>query len=896
LPLSKSVIDLTNNPVGNVSKIYFEGGFDVNTNIHFLNCDDVFFAPDALIQIAANTLTIEKSAFKAACNTMWKGIQNMTSTSKIVALNSSTLMQMKDGLKIPFGELFVDDCKFYDNYISIQLANVSGNFGHIQSSIFKTLSNSLLAPYASQSNGQHGIIIDNCTNINIGHPSIAAQGNVFDNLRNGIYIRNTSNLSPNNIITTSFNTFKNITGTSAIWDPLNSGVSISQNPLGCAIYALSTSSINSPTLKHFGYNNASITDIFNCQKGFVCNNFHTIIQNNRMLNTEGGMMLFSAGHTNLIRSNTLDNTCLGISISGASWGGITDNTLNNIKPAYQLSGNPNTQYIYWGKGIVWQQPSIVASGLKIKNNTITTPATDFFIGIDALNLSKANMEGNTIAMSSLSNASSLSTVQNMIGVSLNRCSGVELFSTSVTGTNQLSVQDVRRTAGLYMQKSPNNFLHCNIFDNLQYGMVIQGNCIGYNLYNNQLNAGVEQNRVTTTRFGWLFRHLTTNGTVGDIGQQGIYDANNKFYPPSGSNKKVHRVFNPGYVCNPTAPQPTIYTNTNNIQINDSYSNISGNGCRYGVENFNPGTPVICSPAINIAPSTSGGIDEEYAEDIAQDEVEYTEFPEGGEYFDERALFAYLVQDSLRRVAYPVLNTFYINRQGSTLEQLAVIDQLLSRLSDSTTREDLTLFENLLAEAKQLNSVVSTIELFDLNEHHINALHLKDLEYGSESLTLADLQWISNLAQECPYVAGNAVYKARSMYVAVDPLAYFDDLVICNNVGVYKGGNSLFDAENAALDSMSAQDGLQLIYALEGDRITLYPNPANDQVTVSYKLNALSTGTLQILDIHGRVLQTITLSPTKTKFSFSVRELPNAVYTYRFLVNNMPLQHGKFVKE
>jgi len=896
LPLSNSVIDLTNNPVGNVSKIYFEGGFDVNTNIHFLNCDDVFFAPDALIQIAANTLTIEKSAFKAACNTMWKGIQNMTSTSKIVALNSSTLMQMKDGLKIPFGELFVDDCKFYDNYISIQLANVSGNFGHIQSSIFKTLSNSLLAPYASQSNGQHGIIIDNCTNINIGHPSIAAQGNVFDNLRNGIYIRNTSNLSPNNIITTSFNTFKNITGTSAIWDPLNSGVSISQNPLGCAIYALSTSSINSPTLKHFGYNNASITDIFNCQKGFVCNNFHTIIQNNRMLNTEGGMMLFSAGHTNLIRSNTLDNTCLGISISGASWGGIKDNTLNNIKPAYQLSGNPNTQYIYWGKGIVWQQPSIVASGLKIKNNTITTPATDFFIGIDALNLSKANMEGNTIAMSSLSNASSLSTVQNMIGVSLNRCSGVELFSTSVTGTNQLSVQDVRRTAGLYMQKSPNNFLHCNIFDNLQYGMVIQGNCIGYNLYNNQLNAGVEQNRVTTTRFGWLFRHLTTNGTVGDIGQQGIYDANNKFYPPSGSNKKVHRVFNPGYVCNPTAPQPTIYTNTNNIQINDSYSNISGNGCRYGVENFNPGTPVICSPAINIAPSTSGGIDEEYAEDIAQDEVEYTEFPEGGEYFDERALFAYLVQDSLRRVAYPVLNTFYINRQGSTLEQLAVIDQLLSRLSDSTTREDLTLFENLLAEAKQLNSVVSTIELFDLNEHHINALHLKDLEYGSESLTLADLQWISNLAQECPYVAGNAVYKARSMYVAVDPLAYFDDLVICNNVGVYKGGNSLFDAENAALDSMSAQDGLQLIYALEGDRITLYPNPANDQVTVSYKLNALSTGTLQILDIHGRVLQTITLSPTKTKFSFSVRELPNAVYTYRFLVNNMPLQHGKFVKE
>jgi hypothetical protein len=35
-----------------------------------------------------------------------------------------------------------------------------------------------------------------------------------------------------------------------------------------------------------------------------------------------------------------------------------------------------------------------------------------------------------------------------------------------------------------------------------------------------------------------------------------------------------------------------------------------------------------------------------------------------------------------------------------------------------------------------------------------------------------------LAVQCPYVAGDAVYMARSLYAQVDNTVFFNDLVIC----------------------------------------------------------------------------------------------------------------------
>lgn len=42
---------------------------------------------------------------------------------------------------------------------------------------------------------------------------------------------------------------------------------------------------------------------------------------------------------------------------------------------------------------------------------------------------------------------------------------------------------------------------------------------------------------------------------------------------------------------------------------------------------------------------------------------------------------------------------------------------------------------------------------------------------------------------CPYIGGTAVYKARALYAMYNPTALFDDMKICNAIGVYKTGKN-----------------------------------------------------------------------------------------------------------
>jgi hypothetical protein len=447
-------------------------------------------------------------------------------------------------------------------------------------------------------------------------------------------------------------------------------------------------------------------------------------------------------------------------------------------------------------------------------------------------------------------------------------------------------------------RSPGNYLHCNINDNLQHGLTVVGNCEGARMGSPaQINAGIEQNRVTTTRFGWLFRHLTTNGTLGDVGVENVYDANNKFHSiVSAPNVKLHRVFPTGSVCDIAATLPTIYTEVNNLTQLMSTNNL-GNACSYKIENSNPGIPFVCNPIINVAPENSGaGMDLNKALDIANNNIDYTEFEDLGENYDERELFAYLVKDTARRLQYPVLNQFYLNNLGSSIDRLNIVDILMAQLIEPSTLENSNLFNTYLANAQFQNSSITGNEYIILNEKLMNTLQLQAIENGNESLLPTDWEWISELAQECPFVAGNAVYKARMLYSGVNPLAYFDDLKICNSVGVAKNGTGLFDDENAALDSITAQTGGKLVFEIEGNQIKVYPNPATDNVTVSYHLNAFSHAQIQLLDMQGRVLKIIELLPSSNHVNFGVAEMANAIYNYRYIVNNMIIENGKFVKE
>jgi len=80
---------------------------------------------------------------------------------------------------------------------------------------------------------------------------------------------------------------------------------------------------------------------------------------------------------------------------------------------------------------------------------------------------------------------------------------------------------------------------------------------------------------------------------------------------------------------------------------------------------------------------------------------------------------------------------------------------------------------------------------------------------------------------------------------------------------------------------------------EDSQITIYPNPATEQVTFEASLPG-NNRTLFIYDLTGRVIANSAFS--EPKVTIGLEELPQGVYTFRILNNEQLLKAGSFVKQ
>ena len=140
------------------------------------------------------------------------------------------------------------------------------------------------------------------------------------------------------------------------------------------------------------------------------------------------------------------------------------------------------------------------------------------------------------------------------------------------------------------------------------------------------------------------------------------------------------------------------------------------------------------------------------------------------------------------------------------------------------------------------------------------------------------------ANSCPFVNGPAVYKARAMYASINPGYVFDDLGLCLAVGVYKQSTepNFIHIDESKLEEINDSNFL------------VYPNPASDQLNISYHLEDGTTGEFVLLDITGRVFLKNELDAAVTKMSFSLNTIPKGVYLFQILVNGSASQNGKLI--
>jgi hypothetical protein len=279
---------------------------------------------------------------------------------------------------------------------------------------------------------------------------------------------------------------------------------------------------------------------------------------------------------------------------------------------------------------------------------------------------------------------------------------------------------------------------------------------------------------------------------------------------------------------------------------------------------------------------------------------YSEFYEVARWMDVRKLYKQLEADTTFRNSSDTLVTFYDSLQNEIIQEIESTENGLTELIASMESQNYELYLQRLKDAEQSNSNIVSVTVQEANERDINTIYLKLQRYGLDSLTEDDSTIIANLAAQCPYIGGTAVYKARSLNAMYNPAILYDDIKICNNIGVYKTGDgndendrrkTVYENENKFLKNIGKKNIERKDYLFK-----LYPNPASTQLTITYSLNHTEKGKLIIYDILGREQIQIDLQNNVNKVSVNIQSLPQGIYMYKFFVNNNQTEAGKLLIE
>jgi hypothetical protein len=112
----------------------------------------------------------------------------------------------------------------------------------------------------------------------------------------------------------------------------------------------------------------------------------------------------------------------------------------------------------------------------------------------------------------------------------------------------------------------------------------------------------------------------------------------------------------------------------------------------------------------------------------------------------------------------------------------------------------------------------------------------------------------------------------------------DGVSVTQNLGVIylaTNGRGLF--ENSTFVGINDLPGVAL-----NNTFRIYPNPANENVNISFNLSSASTATLNILDLSGKLMKTVKFDRLKTGsnvYSLSTRELRTGTYLIQIIAGN-----------
>lgn len=849
-----------------------QGQFIVDDDVLFQNCQ-VYMEPGAEIIVQNGwTLDVDNASFTACNGVMWKSIT--AESGAAVRIRSSYMDDAESLVSALDGSvIWVDGTQFHNNRVGIGIPDVGGTYNNVacwvSNSTFYS-AGAMPQPYQGQSTAVGG---KGFAALDVHHTTLDFTGgnNLIHSLSNGI-------VGYGSDMTVADCQMSNIQPDAAY--------AYSGN--GAGIYANGAKNWN--TLKQQGYGmNSSMPSFNGCRWGVYTEYMNVRSTDNRMLDMGTAYRVERSGYREVdILNNKVFTHLHGMELrsnDGAAHILVQNNDIT--------FGDAQCIPCRGFTAILVTEGNYVAPNSRILNNTIrfmNAPNSRFGIALTSAD-SWVVAENNVLMANNAFNFS---------GIQMAGCRRSEVSCNSITGAGGTYPLDAQSAIRNLMGREP--LISCNDMDLTANGILFNGVAYNTDVRGNQFHNHKWPLHLDATA---IIDAQTLKGNLWDPNAAtpvwGAWYEVSNLQSALSSFRYDPAIIGSGVTTPPTwSPSAwfTIYPGTNYDCANDHGEHYCS---QFGGER--------CKDCLR-----------ELDDKIANDDLENNPYTEETKWMLSGDLYQKLDDSPDLLDEGTDLADFYADLQGSATaafkaigdEQLALYDldesvtaQLqanrtqiegllafvkdgMEELGDETLtasqrqailasiggyRQTINSLSAWNASALQLasttkvlsaegvrsnNATVATSELIEANEKAVNEVYLATVGKDADGLTSIQASELFDIANQCPMMGGNAVFKARSLYWLIDDSYNFDDQALCLQHGII-------------VKSLSAKTI---------NAVAVVPNPASDEATLVFDRELDEPGVFVVYDAVGAEVMRHVVPIEMPRLAFSTASLPPALYHYQ----------------
>ncbi len=190
-----------------------------------------------------------------------------------------------------------------------------------------------------------------------------------------------------------------------------------------------------------------------------------------------------------------------------------------------------------------------------------------------------------------------------------------------------------------------------------------------------------------------------------------------------------------------------------------------------------------------------------------------------------------------------------------------------------TRE--SIIADNLANADYMNEFVVDGELPETNAAAVNDIEIYYLETGQDRQVLIDnYNELLSIAQQCPFVGGGAVERARSMIAIINDSIIYNDDYVCLQSGIYRIGR----------DTVSEKIN---------DEVIIQPNPAGDYITITAKSINAENCKIEIINNLNQIVLSKQLNCNNQE-RIDISKINQGLYAVKVVLNNELVKVQKLI--